>query len=121
VLCSIATFWLQNGFDVMIGPSHFSPGSSGGTTANYANLSSGVATAISTLQANWGGNRVMAGANLYTAMGSTGPMASGGTFLQADNIHINGAGAVGPDLSGVGCAARHVAAAIKAVLPRLQR
>ena len=186
VLCSIATFWLQNGFDVMLGLSHFSPASGG--TAQYGNLSTGVANALTTLRAYWGNDRVLTGADLYQLMGSTGPMggaaitasiaggvltvtaASSGTievgqtvhsaagvalgivastgtgaggtgtynltaavntasssmttagaFLQSDRIHINGAGAVGPDVSGVNCAARHVASAIKAALPRLQR
>lgn len=115
-LSSLGTFFLQNGFDIMLGLTHFSPAS--GTTTQYGNLSTGVTNAITTLRGSWATDRVLEGANLYQLMGSTGPMAPGGAFLQADNIHVNGAGAVGPDVAGVSCAAKHVADKLKAVLPQ---
>ncbi|NKI99575.1 hypothetical protein [Novosphingobium sp. SG707] len=117
-LMAVATYYLNQNFDgVFIGCSSFSPGSSGGTTANYDLHSAAVTLAISTLSASWPG-KVFAGANLYQDMGSTGPMASGGAWLQADNIHLNGAGSVGPDVGGVHSASTYVANKLKAVLPK---
>lgn len=85
--------------------------------ANYDTLKAGMATAVSALQATYGA-KVQPGGDLYTAMGTTGPMALGGSFLQADNTHLTGAGCVGPDVSGVPCAGKVWANAIKAVLPQ---
>lgn len=117
-LISKATYYLLRDFEVMIGLSCFSPAASGATTTNYDTLTTAVGTAIASLQASYPG-KVWAGANLYTAMGSTGPMASGGAFLQPDNIHLNGAGCVGAPVSGVSAAYKHVSDSFKAVLPKL--
>lgn len=180
---SIGLFFLARGYEVMIGLTCYSPGSSLSSSTNYGNLQTGVANAIAALSAAYPG-KVHAGADLYALMGTTGPMGgsriqfavasnvltvsslfsgalevgqtvatsagaivgtiaslgtgSGGTgtynltggvdtasttgrtvgaFLQAlDGIHLNGAGVCGPDVAGVGCAGKHVAAAIRAIL-----
>jgi hypothetical protein len=118
ILQSAAQFFLNRGCEVMLGLTNFSPLSSGATSTSYGNMGAGLASAIATLQAKYPG-KVWAGANLYQAMGSTGPMAPGGAFLQGDGIHLNGAGAVGPDVGGVSSAKVHVAGALKAALPRI--
>lgn len=47
-------------------------------------------------------------------------MRSVGSFLQlVDGVHINGAGSVGPDVSGVSCAGKYVSDSLKAILPQL--
>jgi hypothetical protein len=111
-LIGVAKFFLQNNYEVMIGLTSFSPGS--GTTAQYDGLVTQRAAALATLQANPAyGSRVYEGANLYALMGSTGPMAAGGAFLQNESgsyVHLNGAGAV--------VAGGHIANALKAVLPQ---
>lgn len=113
-LVSIANFFLNRGYEVMMGLSCFSPGS--GSTAQYDTLTAALAGAKTTLRAGNYSSKVLDGANLYSLMGSTGPMASGGAYMQGDNVHLNGAGAVGPAVSGVQCAGYHVANALKAVL-----
>jgi hypothetical protein len=117
MLQSAAQFFLNRRCEVMLGLTNFSPLSSGATGTNYGFMATGRASAVAALQAKYPG-KVWDGADLYAAMGSTGPMASGGAFLDADGIHLNGAGAVGPVVSGVSSAKVHVAAAIKAALPR---
>lgn len=114
-LQSIANFYLARGYEVMIGLTNYSPGSSpsGGWATT---LQAGRNAAISALQSGTYGSRVYSGADLYALMGTTGPMASGGAFLQADNIHLNGRGMVGPALSGVQPAGYHIANAIRSVL-----
>lgn len=114
-LISIGQFFLTRGYEVMIGFTNYSPGSAG-TAAQWGNLVLSVNAAITSLQAGTDGDRVHAGANLYALMGTTGPMASGGGFLAADNVHLNARGSVGPALSGVQPAGKHIADAIKAAL-----
>ncbi|TCL90325.1 hypothetical protein C8J38_10841 [Rhizobium sp. PP-WC-2G-219] len=48
---------------------------------------------------------------------STSAIISAGDWLQFDGIHIRGAGAVGPDVGGVPCAAKAITAALKLILP----
>jgi len=88
---NIATFFLIRGYKVVIGLSCFNPNT---TTANYNLLATGRLAAIASLQAGAYGAKVFAGANLYDLMGSTGNMALGGAWLQSDNVHLNGAGAL---------------------------
>lgn len=114
-LISIGNFFLNRGYEVMVGLTNYSPGSSG-TTVQWDNLKLAVAAALTSLQAGTDGSRVYAGADLYTLMGTTGPMASGGLFLKSDNIHLNGRGCIGPVSSGVQPAGKLVADAVKTVL-----
>ena len=108
-LIAQANFFLNRGYDVMIGLTSFSPGS--GSTAQYDTLAAAVSGAMTALQAGTFGSRVFAGANLYALMGSTGNMASGGAYLQSDGIHLNGQSAI--------VAGGYVAASFKAILPQL--
>ena len=106
---NVARYFLRRGYYVWFGLSCFAPTT---TTANYDLLTTGVNTALSTCQGDSGwGSRALAGANLYTLMGSTGNMGSGGAWLQGDNVHLNGAGAL--------AAGGHWADRFKAVLPQL--
>lgn len=114
---SIANYYLNRGYEVMIGLSCFNPG--GATTTQYNTLKAGRDAALVSLKAGVNGAKVFDGADLYTLMGSTGPMAAGGGFMQADNTHLNGRGVVGPALSGIDPAGKHVSDAVKAVLPKL--
>lgn len=114
-LQSIANFFLARGYEVMIGLTNYSPGST--PSSGWATtLQAGRTAALSALQAGSYGSKVHAGADLYALMGTTGPMAAGGAFLNADNVHLNGRGAVGPASGGVQPAGYHVANAIRAVL-----
>lgn len=123
---AIAAFFLRRGYEVMIGFTSYSPaitaGGSPATPTQWGNLVTGRTSAVTELQSEGtdgsglDANRVHSGADLYTLMGTTGPMASGGAFMRSDNIHLNGRGCVGPASSGVDPAGKHVADAIKAVL-----
>lgn len=113
---SIANYFLNRGYEVMIGLSCFNPG--GATTGQYDTLKAARAAALTSLKAGSNGAKVFDGADLYTAMGSTGPMAAGGGFMQADNTHLNGRGVIGPAMSGVEPAGKHVADAFRAILPK---
>lgn len=42
-----------------------------------------------------------------------------GDFFQLDGLHINGAGAVGPDVGGKSCAGKYVSDSFKAFLPSM--
>lgn len=42
-----------------------------------------------------------------------------GQWLQYDAVHINGAGAVGPDVNGIHSAGTYIADALKTILPQL--
>ena len=108
-LANVARFFLRRGYYVWIGLSCYSPTT---TTANYDTLTLGVNAAVTTCQGDavWG-SRCYAGANNYTLMGSTGNMGSGGAYLQGDNVHLNGAGAI---VFGTNWADR-----FKSVLPQL--
>lgn len=108
-MSAVGRFFLRRGYTVWFGLSCYTPTTS---TANYDNLVSNLNVALAACQgdANWG-SRALPGANLYQLMGSTGNMGSGGAWLQADNIHLNGAGAL---VAGGRWADR-----FKAVLPRL--
>jgi hypothetical protein len=120
VLQAIGAFFLDRGYEVMFGLTIYSPGSANSTPANYGNLWAGVQNAEASLSAVTAySGRVWTGKNLYTEMGTVGPMASGGDFLQLDNIHLSGAGSVGPAVGGVQCAGYHVATALKGILPKL--
>lgn len=115
-LISIGNFFLNRGYEFMLGFTSYSPASSAATTVQWDNLVLARNAALTTLQAGADGARVYAGANLYALMGTTGPMAPSGGYMEADNIHLNGRGCIGPALSGVQPAGYHVANAIKAVL-----
>jgi hypothetical protein len=78
-LQSVAKYFLNRGYEVMIGLTCWQPISTGGVNG-YNNLRTGQQAALSALQADATfGTRVFAGADLYSNMGTTGPM-SGGTF-----------------------------------------
>lgn len=116
-LINAASWFLIRGYEVMIGLTCFTPTS---TAATYNMLKAARGAALTDRQGSATyGSRVFAGADLYTAMGSTGPMALGGAFMQADNVHLNGRGMVGAASGGIECAGYHVSAAFDAVLPRL--
>lgn len=91
-LQNVANYFLRRGYYVWVGLSCFTPTS---TTTAYNTLSAGVNDAVTLLK---GGtiypSRVLTGANLYSLMGSSGNMGSGGAYLQGDNLHLNGAGAI---------------------------
>ncbi|RPA22462.1 hypothetical protein, partial [Shewanella frigidimarina] len=108
-LQNVARFFLRRGYYVWIGLSCYTPTT---TTANYDTLTTGVNAAIAACQSDaiWG-SRCFAGANNYTLMGSTGNMGSGGAYLQGDNLHLSGAGAI---VFGTNWADR-----FKSVLPQL--
>lgn len=107
-LINVANYFLRRGYFVWVGLSCYTPTT---TTANYDTLTTGVNAAIASLQGGTWGGRVYSGANLYTLMGSSGAMGSGGAYLQGDNLHLSGAGAV--------VAGGHWADRFKTVLPRL--
>lgn len=96
---NIGSYFLKRGIKVAIGLTCYQP--SAGTAA-YDNLSTRVAAALTTLRNGAGvyydAADVITGANLYSAMGSTGPMASGGAYFvkdyNMDNIHLNSPGAI---------------------------
>lgn len=90
---NIGTFFLLRGYEIMIGLSCYNPNSS---TTLYDNLQTGRASALTTLKAAYPG-KVYDGANLYSALGTTGNMAIGGGYLQDESgawVHLNGAGAL---------------------------
>lgn len=111
-----ASYFLNRGYIVMIGLSYFWPGS---TTTNYNNLTSGVNSSVSQLKAlaatTYSASQVVAGANLYTLLGSTGNMAAGGAYFAKDsgqdNLHVNALGAIAGGSAW--------ADSIKTVIPRL--
>ena len=96
-----AGFLLNRGIKVAIGLSCYTPTT---TTANYDSLTTRVSNALNTVRTNanagvyYPAANVITGANLYTLMGSTGAMASGGAYFAKDsgqdNIHLNAAGAI---------------------------
>ncbi len=110
-LQAIATYFARRGYQVAIGLSCYQANVN--NTAAYNNLQSGMTTALSTLQgtppAGTAASQFHAGANLYALMGSSGNMANGGAYFQADNIHLNGLGAI--------AAGGFLAAAMQALLP----
>lgn len=116
MLKSIARFYLNLGYEVMLGNTIYSSGSANSTDANYQLQITGRQNAVTELLAEFPG-KVWTGADLYTAMGRTGPMAASGAYMTSDNIHLNGPGNVGPISGGVPFAGPLVATALKAVLP----
>lgn len=86
-----ARYWLRRGYHVHLGMSCYTPTVAVG---NYTNLSNGVTDALTILAGDVYSSRVHAGPNLYTALGSTGVMGTGGAYLNADNVHLNGLGAL---------------------------
>ncbi|HEX7820766.1 MAG TPA: hypothetical protein VF463_09120 [Sphingobium sp.] len=98
-LQSIALFFLRRGCEVMIGLTMFSPGASLATTASYDNLSTGVSSAITALQALYPG-KVWAGANLYQLMGTSGPM-GGANFTGAIASNVLTVSAMGAGGSNI--------------------
>lgn len=94
-----ATYFLNRGYIVMIGLSYFYPSS---TTTNYNNLTTGVNNSVAQLKmlagSYYSASQVFTGANLYTILGSTGNMASGGAYFVKDsgqdNLHVNAPGAI---------------------------
>lgn len=110
----IAGFFLQRGVKVLIGLTCYAP--SIGTSA-YDALTTRVNNALASARAGAGtyyaADDVITGANLYSLMGSAGPMASGGAYFAKDsgqdNIHLNAPGAI--------VAGNYMAQPIKALLP----
>ena len=104
----VGNFFLRRGYVVWLGLSCYGPAL---TTGQYDTLTTGLNSAISTLQGGTWGSRVRAGANLYQLMGSTGNMGSGGAFMQGDNLHLTGPGSIEHG--------RHWADVFKSALPKL--
>lgn len=69
----LANYFLRRGWTVFLGNTIYSPGSAGSTTANYDNQVAGVDAAIAALATYYPG-QIYRGANLYSALGTTGPM-----------------------------------------------
>jgi hypothetical protein len=115
-LQSLGAFYLARGYEVMIGFTNYSPGTPTTGGDGWPAMVTAKNNAITYLQGTSDGARCYAGADLYTLMGTTGPMAAGGAFMQSGDVHINGAGAVGPAVSGVSCAGKYVSDSIKTVL-----
>lgn len=96
---NIGAFFLGAGIKVAIGLTCYTPTNN---TTNYNNLTTRVNNALTTLRAAAGTTYaledVITGANLYTLMGSTGPMATGGAYFAKDsgqdNIHMNAPGSI---------------------------
>lgn len=98
---AIGRYLVQRGCEVMIGLSVYQPASG---TAAYDALTTAVNNALTTLRADamviqhGAVAAILTGANLYTLMGSTGNMASGGNYFikdsNQDNIHVNAPGAI---------------------------
>jgi hypothetical protein len=86
-----ARYWLKRGYRVHLGLSCYTPTV---TTAAYNTLSAGLSDALTLLAGDVYSSRVHAGPNLYTALGSTGVMGTGGAYLNPDNVHLNGLGAL---------------------------
>jgi hypothetical protein len=111
-LNNVADFFLSRGIHVFLGLSMFWPG--GATTTQYDTLTTGIAS-TKAFHVGTYPTLIHDGANLYTLMGSTGAMASGGAYFAKDsgqdNLHVNAAGAI--------VAGGHMANAIKAQLPQL--
>lgn len=109
-------------------------GSISGTTLTVTAVSSNQGSGVAVGQTVWN-NQTAVGIITSQLTGTTGgvgtyqvssPVATGsttlicaGSWLQFDGIHINGAGAVGPNVSGISCAGKYVSDAIKAILPEL--
>lgn len=104
-LQSVASFFLDRGYEVMIGLTVYSVAS--GSTANYNLLQTGWAAALVALKAIYPG-KVLDGPNLYALMGSTGPMGgsnitgavTGGNLLTVTAV-TNGALEVGQTVAKV--------------------
>lgn len=71
-LTSVGSFFLARGYEVTFGFTGFSPATTG-TIADWTAVQTGWSNALTALQAASPG-RVRAGANLFAAMGTTGPM-----------------------------------------------
>ncbi len=69
----LANYFLRRGWTVVLGNTIYSPASAGSTTVNYQAQVDGVDAAISALSAVYPG-KVFRGANLYAALGTSGPM-----------------------------------------------
>lgn len=113
-LKSIANFYLDRGYEVMIGLTNYSPAVAG--AAWDTTLKAGRIAALADLKSARPTDKIWDGPDLYTLMGTTGPMASNGGFMSPDNVHLNGRGMIGPALSGVEPAAKHVFDAFKVAL-----
>jgi hypothetical protein len=103
---SSASFWLSRGYKVLIGSMCYSPGS--GTIPQHQTQVAANLAALAQLQAGSYGARVFSGADLYTTLGT-----SNAALLQADNIHLNGAGSLQQGTA--------YADAMKAIVPRINR
>ena len=110
---NLGSYFLDRGFHVYLGLSMYYPG--GATTGQYDTLTAALATAKAALISTYGSTYIHDGANLYTLMGSTGAMASGGAYFAKDsgqdNLHLNAPGAI--------VAGGYMAGSLKAVLPQL--
>lgn len=109
-LVSQANFFLARGYEVMIGLSCYQATSD--QNANYQKLQAARTDALTILRSGTYAARVLDGADLYALMGSTGNMATNGSYFQTTgggaNVHLNGAGAL--------AAAGYIANALKAVM-----
>ena len=84
-LTSVANFFLNRGYEVMIGLSCYL--ATGNNVSIYNTLQTARNSAITALQAGANGSRVYSGANLYALMGTTGPMGAwGGTAAISSNV-----------------------------------
>lgn len=99
---NIGGFFLQRGVKCAVGLSMYMANTD--NTTAYNNLTTRVNNALNTLRTGSAAGvyydvaDVITGANLYSLMGSTGPMAAGGAYFAKDsgqdNIHVNAVGAI---------------------------
>lgn len=82
----LSNFFLRRGWTVILGNTVYSPASAGSTSANYQLQVDGVDAAVTALQAAYPG-QVQRGANLFSALGTTGAM--GGQKATAAAIASN--------------------------------
>lgn len=86
-----ARYWLKRGYRVHLGMSCYTPTVAVG---NYTTINNGLSDALTLLAGDVYSSRIHAGPNLFTALGTTGVMGTGGAYLNADNVHLNGLGAL---------------------------
>lgn len=98
----IIQYFLNRGYKVMVGLSCYD--NSGNNVTAYNNLTTQLNNALTYFSGN---PNVVAGANLYTLMGSTA--GSNGLTYQSDNVHLDAAGSL--------VAANYISSAFQSVLP----
>lgn len=124
-----ANLYASMGSDGPMGGAHVT-GSISGSVLTVSAVSADRGTGIAVGQRVWNGTALVGTvSSLGTGTGGTGTynltgavttssttLVCAGEWLQYDGVHINAAGAVGPDVSGRSCAAKYVADALAATL-----